>query len=60
MHVGVLDCKKELELCVAYHHQMADLYKKYHKQFTTEQANTEYPITKLLDHAVIGFARKKL
>ena len=52
----------DLEICIAYHRYMADLYKTYQEKLTQLQTKScpskNYPITKLLDHAVIGFVRK--
>ena len=57
------DKGKELNACIAYHKLMANLYKDYEVGFNELQAKTcsekKWPITKLLDHAVIGFESQK-
>lgn len=52
--------EKELDVCVAYHKLMAILFKNYRTELSKFQlvndTDKKWPITKLLDHAVIGCA----
>lgn len=49
------DVKKELDIFIAYHKMMAKIYKSHKNELDKMHRETGYPITKLLDHAVIGF-----
>lgn len=54
------DIEKEFDVCVAYHKLMAILFKNYRTELSKFQlvndTDKKWPITKLLDHAVIGCA----
>lgn len=57
------DPNQEFEIFIAYHRRMAGLYKAYKQKLDELQTkfcpSKNYPITKLLDHAVIGCVRRK-
>ena len=46
----------QIDWSFAFHQQLSSVYKKHQKLFDEISKDTKYPITKLLDNMLIGFA----